>query len=281
MRYRSLLVFANSTLAISSLFISGCSSKLSRHQARHQIDAMLKPHPIGPKKLMSPGGVPGFRLPDADENPTAGESFELATHKEYGPLTSLGNDPTKTPESEEFTLDALSKLGYITVTEEGPKTVVFEGSRLSYSHSRTVRLTSRVGTAKATGYSEGYATGFSCYPEPSPSQCSLPPLIEVGKDYEITGIVQDEIHAKVNFLISWKLTSFGLALQPFAKTIQANEDKRTGISDYYTYAALYPWEHFLNTHAAAGNSPATILFQKFDDGWRIVDEKGTSEKDFN
>lgn len=280
MRNRSLF-FVSATLAISSLFISGCSSKLSRRQAQHQIDAMLKPHPVGSKKVMSPGSVPGFGLPAADENPTAGESFELAEHKEYGPLTSLANDATKTPESEEFILEALSKLGYITVTEEGPKTVIFGGARLSYSHSRTVRLTSKVGTAKATGYSEDYATGFSCYPEPSPSQCSLPSLVEVGKDYEITGIVQDETHAKVNVLISWKLTSFGLALQPFAKTIQADEDKRTGISDYYTYAALYPWEHFLNTHAATGSSPAAILFQKFDDGWRIVDENGKSEKDFN
>src|SRR6185437_17144043 len=104
---RSLLVFVSATLAISSVFISGCSSKLSRREAQHQIDAMLKPHPVGSKKVMSPGGVPGFGLPDADENPTAGESFELADHKEYGQLTSLGSDATKTPDSEEFTLEAL------------------------------------------------------------------------------------------------------------------------------------------------------------------------------
>ena len=51
--------------------------------------------------------------------------------------------------------------------------------------------------------------------------------------------------------------------------------------DYPRYEVLYPWEHTLNSHAESGNSPATILFQKFDDGWRIVDENGKSEKDFD
>jgi hypothetical protein len=108
---------------------------------------------------------------------------------------------------------------------------------------------------------------------------SIPQLLESAKDYKNTGIVQDETQAKVNVLTPWKLTEFGLELKPYA-AVQANEEKFKE-SSYDPYWGLYPWEHFLNSHAASGESPATILFQKFDDGWRIVDEAGKSEKDFN
>ena len=67
-----------------------------------------------------------------------------------------------------------------------------------------------------------------------------------------------------------------LDLKPFAQAL-VNGDYESG---YYKYPALYGWEQFLNSHSESGNSPATILFKKFDDGWRIVDETGKSEKDF-
>jgi hypothetical protein len=254
----------------------GCSGKLSRHEATHQIDAMMKPHPVGSKKVMSPGGVPGFQIEDHGAVPS---SFSLVEHKEYGNLTFQGEP--KAPSPEDYILNALSGLGYVSVQEEGPKKALVAGSALSYSHSRTVRLTQKVGTATKTGYSVDYDSGFSCYPEPNPTQCSLPTLIDMGKDYQITGIVQDDTHAKVNILISWKLTRIGLELKPYALAVETNEDKLGIERDYYTYAALYAWEHFLNAHSASGSSPATILFQKFDDGWRIVDEGGKSERDFN
>ncbi len=264
--------------ALPLMFMAlGCSGKLSRREAKHQIDAMMKPHPVGPQKVMVPGAAPGFGLADAD-NEGLPSSFQLDSHKEYGNLVS--EQAQKPPSDEDYLLDALSKMGYVTVQEEGPKDIVFAGTALHYSHSRTVRLTQKVGNVAKTGYSEDYSSGFSCYPSPDFAQCNLPPLLETGKDYTITGIVQDETHAKVNILIPWKLTKFGLELQPYAASVRANEDKLKE-SDYYLYSVLYPWEHFLNSHASSGGSPATVLFQKFDDGWRIVDENGKSEKDWN
>jgi hypothetical protein len=96
--------------------------------------------------------------------------------------------------------------------------------------------------------------------------------------YTVTGIVQDETHAKVNILIHLKLTTFALELH--AASVQDGESKLRRKSDYKDYPRLYPWESFSNSHAKSGGSPATILFQKYDDGWRIVDETGKSEKDF-
>jgi hypothetical protein len=271
---------AISLILLPTLLLSvGCSSKLSRRQAERQIDAMMKPHPVGQqKKVMSPGGVPGFYIDETKD--VMPSSFLLDTHKEYGDLVS--SSLHKSRSSDDNLLYALNDLGYVNVQEEGPKTVFVYGTPLSYAHSRSVRLTEKVGAPKGTGYSQEYASGFSCYPPPNFTQCSIPPLIEMGHDYKITGIVQDDTHAKVNILIPWKLTALGLALQPYAKSIEVSENKLdAGKSDYYDYPALYAWEHLLNSHTGAGNGPATILFQKFDDGWRIVDENGKSEKDFN
>jgi len=254
--------------------LSGCSSDLTRSQSKRQIDAMLKPHPVGSKNVMSTGFVPGFELPPDDT--VAPASFELVEHKEYGNLSfepGLSLDEV----GDGHLLDALRTLGYITAKEEGPKSVVTEGTTLSYSHSHTVRLTQKVGTIVKTAYSADYDTGFSCYPEPNPDQCNLPPLLDIDKDnYKITGIVQDSAHAKVNILIPWRLTKFGLELKAYA---------RPGVDTYLSTHDLKdvrdPWEEFLNSHSASGSAPATILFQKFDDGWRIVDENGKSEKDFD
>jgi hypothetical protein len=90
--------------------MTGCSSKLSRLEAQHQIDVMLKPHPVGSKKVMLPGGVPGFELPNEDT--VSSSSFVLAEHKEYGELAMNHNDPLeKSPSDEEYTIESLNKMG--------------------------------------------------------------------------------------------------------------------------------------------------------------------------
>jgi hypothetical protein len=66
----------------------GCSGKLSRREAKHQIDAMLKPHPVGLKKVMSPGGVPGFQIDNWNAESTALPFFTLDVHKEYDVVDS-------------------------------------------------------------------------------------------------------------------------------------------------------------------------------------------------
>lgn len=225
---------------------------------------------------MSSGYVPGFKTEDLSS--TTGAYITLDEHQPYGQLH--GED--ESPSSQDNLLYALNKLGYVTIQEEGPKTTIYAGVPLHYLHSRTVRLTDRVGTAKSTGHSRDYTSGFDCYPSPTFGQCSIPPLIETDDaSFRVTGIVQDETHAKVNILIPWKLTQIGTELKPFAADVRAREDKLDlGKSNYHAYPALYSWEHLLNERSQSGESPAVILFQKFDDGWRIVNEDGKSEKDF-
>jgi hypothetical protein len=256
----------------------GCSSKLMRREAKHQIDAMLKPRAVGTEKQIVPGGVPGFDIGEMHSDTT---TFTLDDHKEYGNVIGLSHMP-RVPDSEGFLLNALSRLGYVTIEQDGPKVVMAEGSPWHYAQSRTVRLTPKVGTARITLGGVEYSTGFTCHPVP-PNFCALPPLAEADEEqYEITGISQDDIHARVSLSIPWKLTQLGRELKPFAEQVEkeAVDDAPMDNNAYNDYPALYDWEHFLNSHADAGSSPATVLFQKFDDGWRIVDENGKSEKDF-
>ena len=209
-------------LCLITCLVSGCSDgKLSRREAAHLIDAMQRPHPVGPKKVMR-SGVPGFTLASDDKIGTA--TFHLNEHKEYGGTSNKANE-WKSTDSETNLVEALTRMGYVTVQEDGPKTVEFQGVPLHYLHSRTVRLAAKAGTAKETGYSKDYSSGISCYPEPDFLQCNTPELGEMGEGYTITGIVQDETHAKVNLLIPWKLTAFGKELKPYAAVVEANEAK--------------------------------------------------------
>lgn len=265
--------------------VSGCSGTLSRSQAKRLIIAGLKPHPIGPKKVMGEY-VPGFHSDDWGTALNPGY-FTLDTNDGYGELAGLEKyhlHDNQSPGNMEYTYEALRDSGYITIKEGGPVAETVAGSQITYDHSRTIRLTSKVGTViDANDSRKLYSTGFSCYPAPDFHQCDMPPLIQIdGTHFIVTGIVQpDESHAKVNISIPWKLTGFGKELQPFAKNVAQREDKLGTNSSFYTYASLYAWEHFLNRVSDSGSSSATILFQKFDDGWRIVDDKGKSEKDFD
>lgn len=260
-------------IAVGLLFLSatvGCSSKLSRRKAAHQIDAMLKPDPTRPNKGIVPANaVPGLTLPEDDQLTS--------------PSFSIGHIGVTSSTSDHDLLNALDELGYISMRDTGPGDVSSKGfPAIHYDSTRDVSVTAHAGSITKTEYSEDYSTGFSCYPEPQPTQCNLPPLIDADEGhYEITGIVQDEVHAQVHILIPWKLTTFGLELKPFAAEIEKDALNHEGFSDYYVYPALYSWERFLNSHGVSGKSPATIQFQKFDDGWRVVDENGKSEKDFN
>jgi len=216
----------------------GCT-KLSRREAKHQIDEALKVTPRGSKKIPMRGYLPGFKI---DEDGVYSiNNFRLGTDKTFA------NDVIWAP------LDnALEKTGYITINVlKRPGTNRYglgEGEQI-------VALTEK-----------GRNAGFECYGD-SRLQCNLPPLIEAQENaYEITGISQDEVRAKVNILIPWKLTPLAIELKPYASTHGTYEE-------YWEKALLY--------HAESGKSPTTILFQKFDDGWRIVDENGKSEKDVN
>ena len=85
--------------------------------------------------------------------------------------------------------------------------------------------------------------------------------------HRFTGITQDEVHAKVMVHIPWKLTTFALEI----KTSSGPERQIDGY--------IAPWEELLRNHGASGASDSVIPFQKFDDGWRITDKDGKTEKD--
>jgi len=229
---------------------AGCSNKLTRREAARKIDAMMKPHPAGSQQIMSPGGnVPGYELPD---------SYRSTALLRLG---RIGADLEMPLES------ALLKLGYITLQDAGPADLLEGAVTMHWNKTVIVSLTDKVGKVVGrtpnTENGATYQNGFECPTEPRPV-CSLP-LVEIGRDFQITGIIQDQIHAKVNILIPWKLTQLGLDLKPYAKS-----DENKPLYDFEL------WEKFLNSHSASGSDPATILFQKYDDGWRIVDMNGSS-----
>jgi hypothetical protein len=190
-----------------------CSSKLSRNEAKHQIDAMMKPHPLGIKMVVAPGGyVPGLTLPSDDHESILGQFFPVG----------------RTDGQPEAIEDALAKLGYITIQDGGPG-LVDQGAfgrayGLQYRHAdstRVISLTEKIG--KPTAVKGWYSAGFQCYEEPNPTLCNLPVSIEAAeKDYQITGITQDDVHAKVNILIPWKLTQFAVGLKPFAAALNTS-----------------------------------------------------------
>jgi hypothetical protein len=260
----------------SLLITNGCSNNLSRRHATKAIEAKIQPHYIPMLKRTATERIPGFELPSEDQE--SGPIFHLQNHESYGPLIFDKKD--ESPDEEDYLVNALSQLGYVTVQENGPTSKIVFGSKLEYSHSRSVALTSKVGALKDTGYSRNYSAGFSCYPSPDFKQCNSPDLIEQSKSFIITGITQDQVRAEVHVLIDWKLTPFAQELKPYATEAIKNENKFGDDSKVDRYPALYSWIHFLNDHAATGSSPATILFQKFDDGWRIVDSNGNSTKDY-
>lgn len=246
------------------LACTGCS-KLTRREATNQIDAMMKPHPTGAGKAVNPAGgyVPGFSL-------SANDRFQM-----LGVYISFG----RTDQSNALET-ALVKMGYVTVKDGGPGlidngAIGRDGYLPQYRHADSthiVSLTEKAGNPTVSTLGVTYPVGFMCYDAPNPTQCDLPPFIErVDKGYQITGITQDEVHAKVNITIPWKLTPFAIELKPYAAALDTSKPD-------YTMAE---WAKYLNAHASSGGSPATILFQKFDDGWRIVDEQGRSEKDLN
>ena len=239
-------------LLISCLFpflypAAGCSGKLTRGEVKHQIDSKLKKLPPDSSEFMTSLEVPGFRLHESDHS---SEYFTLGRQATHDGL-SLEN--------------ALAKLGYITIEDGGSGDIPVFSTKQHFDSTRIVTLTAKVGEAVTkTGDRKFFQTGFECQTEPYPPQCDLL-LVAMGKDYEITGITQDALHAIVKIRIPWKLTPLALELKPLAE-----RDAGVPLSPYDT------WQKFLNSRPAAGGSEATIFFQKFDDGWRIVGENGNS-----
>ena len=235
----------------------GCSGKLTRNGARRKIDNMMKAQPTDENRLLkSIGEAPDYGLPAKD---FSYNSFDLGRQ---------GVDPDS-PDSLE---NALAQLGYIAIQDSGPGDLTRASVTRHFDATRIVRLTPRMGNVvNKTDHDETYQTGFTCYPEPTPKICDLPDLLEKDRDYQITGIAEEGTHAKVNIVIFWKLSPLALELKRF---VEPHKDQAGPLLSE-------SWDTFLSSHSSSGSTRATILFQKFDDGWRIVDEHGRSEKDLN
>jgi hypothetical protein len=209
-------------LCLLPLFCIAASGqdKLTRPEAKFGIDTAL-----------AAGDVPGYRVLPV---PLVG-LFSL------GPQESSSISPLEA---------ALVNLGYIKIDDHVRK-------NKNAPNIGTVSLTEKVGAvireARGAMNEVTYQNGFKCLSDPSiPSfetQCFLS-LVEVGHDYQITGITQEGIHARVEIVIPWKLTKLGLDLKAYARL---NKD----LPDF-------------DGCAASGTGSAVILFQKYDDGWRII-----------
>ena len=246
---RLVLVFFLLPLLFSAV---GCSSRLTRREAKYKIDAMLRPYVVGNRVFIP------------ESSPPPGYELSGGYYYNYNPLLSIGRVGADVEKPLE---KALESLGYVTLQDAGPADIPIAETTQHFDSTVIVSLTDKVGRVvggipnSKSGIT--YQSGFECLPAPA-AICNLP-LVEISNDYKVTGIVQDQIHARVDILIPWRLTQLGIALKPYAKSDE-------GKSDY----DLEFWEKFLNAHSASGDDHAEILFQKFDDGWRIVDGNGKS-----
>lgn len=243
------------------VLITGCSSKLTRKEVQQEVDkikriqlqekvAQFHLQTAPPELVREEPNIPGFKIADEDFPPR-----DL-----YFPIGE------QTRSDLNHLVEPLLRLGYLSVKE----------SESGNSHSKIVSFSDKAGRHETYSFGNSYSSGFLCYPAPDFHQCDLPFLLDRETDwtrYKITGIVQDQTHAKVDILIPWKLSAFAIELRPYAAELK-------GRPDYDTYPNFYGWAHYLNEHGTSGESAATILFQKFDDGWRIVDKDGNSLKEY-
>jgi hypothetical protein len=241
----------NAALAVVCLgFTVGCSQHLNRLEARHLIDAALKPRSAGPAHLITTGYLPGFRV--EDDGVYSVDNFQLGTI----PAIPAG-DPTAP------LYQALSQHGYITITPAGP-------AGLDGPSYYDVELGAKAGASHNEGATRVYDAGFRCYQTIAGyTQCQMPPLlVPEPRRYKIERILQDGNRARVVVRIPWKLTPLALDLKDY---VDMHQDR-----PYEPY-----WVNAVRHHDAAGDTPATLWFQHFPSGWQIVDENGMTEQQFD
>jgi hypothetical protein len=228
----------------------GCSQRLHRLEARHLIDAALKPRAAGPAQLLSTGYLPGFRV--EDEGVYSVDNFHLGT------IPALADSDPAAP-----LYHALAQSGYISITPEG--TGGADGP-----FDENVAMGPKAGAWHSDGASRVYDAGFRCYQTlGGDTQCQVPPLlVPHPRRYSIDRILQDGDRARVVVLIPWELTPLALDLKAYVDLHQDHP--------YEPY-----WENAVRHHDAAGETPATLWFQRFPSGWQIVDEAGMTEKEFD
>jgi len=299
MRNKHLIKLAILIAGLSTVLLTGCNdAKLSRSKAQHVITAtvsdIVKERVPKDKDKLNERKIREFKdmvlssLLNGDGDgrkslPISG--FDSFFHSGASGISDFNNRTPRDKASfglEDYTYEALAQLGYITVQPSGPLTVKYDQSPSSthFDKSRVVNFTPRaeVGTDSTKMTSDNV---FYCYAKnTNGSQCNLPAFtVEHPAQFKITGIVQDDAtHAKVRVLIPWELTPFAKELKPIAARVDKQRLSVLG-TDYYKDFITDSWPATLSRSADSGAYPATVLFQRYDDGWRIVDSNGQSVKD--
>ena len=80
-------------------------------------------------------------------------------------------------------------------------------------------------------------------------------------DLSVSGVLEDGVHAKADISVKWKVTPLGLALRKEAVQLK--------LSDLGTQVLVGDDLARLPVNATEYRTYRTILFDKYDDGWKI------------
>ena len=160
--------------------------------------------------------------------------------KVTGSCYNLTNyDPVQSDSGSEY--KALAQAGYITIKPE--KRHVWNVS-LTQAGQQAIKDAPYAHTQKADCDSW---------------QVSLP--LSTFQDLIVSGVLEDGPHAKANISVKWKVTPLGLALRKAAVQLK--------LSDLGTQVLVGDDLARLPVNATEYHTYRTILFDKYDDGWKI------------
>jgi len=171
-----------------------------------------------------------------------GHELFLTIGKVTGSCYNLTNyDPVQSDSGSEY--KALAQAGYITIKPE--KRHVWNVS-LTQAGQQAIKDAPYAHTQKADCDSW---------------QVSLP--LSTFQDLIVSGVLEDGVHAKADISVKWKVTPLGLALRKEAVQLK--------LSDLGTQVLVGDDLARLPVNATEYRTYRTILFDKYDDGWKIHD----------
>ena len=182
-----------------------------------------------------------YQCPDSACFPGfGGEERFLRIGKVTGSCYNLTNyDPVQSDSGSEY--KALAQAGYITIKPE--KRHVWNVS-LTQAGQQAIKDAPYAHTQKADCDSW---------------QVSLP--LSTFQDLIVSGVLEDGPHAKANISVKWKVTPLGLALRKEAVQLK--------LSDLGTQVLVGDDIARLPVNETQYDTYRTILFDKYDDGWKI------------
>ena len=207
-----------------------------------------------------------------------GDSGKVEDAPSFTPISdaiSIGEDGGSTGLEGDLR-NALVEVGYLSRTVGGAVTEIWDVDKnhpIHWSQSQFFTMTEK-GKPFITGCKDVDSPTFSN--QLKQQRCDFPKMSDqITRTFEVTGVSQlDDAHTDVHVLstLKWHLTPFAQSLRSIARKL--DDPGRSGwISG--------EWYCTLDYSPADGQRsfPSIIHFQRFDDGWRIVDKEGKSLKD--